>query len=267
MAVGITHYSLLGIDPTADFQAIKKAYYRRAKECHPDRFGGDRGKEEEFKRLVAAFNILSDPLERRRYDARVRGGGAEPAAGAPDYDQPEDRDSILDTHADDALEELIVGNNIPLNSRLATLMMDLEKTERFCLFREAKTALFNRDYCKAVHLFTRYLQESPNNILARYFLAKAFQKLGKWRKAERELRRAIRIGDKRVPPLRLSRMRKELERLRERHGGFLAKVRVALAPAPPYNPDDDPERKMSRQVGRAINRLAAKQARERKRLK
>lgn len=261
MAAGTTHYSLLGIDPAADFQAIKKAYYRRAKECHPDRFGGDRVKEEEFKRVVGAFNVLSDPLERRRYDERMRAAkaGADSAEYIPTYEQPEDRDSILDTHADDALEELIVGNKVPLNSSLATLMMDLEQTERFCLFREAKTAYYNRNYFTAVHLFTLYLKQSPNNILARYFLAKAFQYLGKWRPAERELRRAIRIGEKRVPPLRLSRMRKELDRFRERHGGLLAKVRNALAPAPPYNPNDDPEREMSRQVGRTINRLAAKQ--------
>ncbi|MDT8391410.1 MAG: J domain-containing protein [Lentisphaeria bacterium] len=268
MVAGSTHYSLLGIDAGADFQAIKKAYYRRAKECHPDRFGGDRVKEEEFKRVVAAFNVLSDPLARRRYDARLdqAGAAADSADYQPDYDLPEDRDSILDTYADDALEELIVGNNIPLNSSLATLMMDLERTERFCLFREAKTAYYHQDYFKAVHLYTMYLKQSPNNILARYFLAKSFQHLRKWRLAERELGRAIRIGEKRVPPLRLSRMRKELERFRERHGGLLAKVRNALAPAPPYNPNDDPERQMSRQVGRTINRLAAKQARERKRL-
>jgi hypothetical protein len=45
------YYARLGIDPAADFDQVKRAYYRMAKLCHPDRFGGDRAKEEEFKEI------------------------------------------------------------------------------------------------------------------------------------------------------------------------------------------------------------------------
>jgi len=48
-----------------EFAALKKAYYRRARECHPDRFGNDPDKAEEFKAVVEAFVTLSDPEKRR----------------------------------------------------------------------------------------------------------------------------------------------------------------------------------------------------------
>ena len=48
--------SVLGVDPTADQAAIKRAYRERVKDVHPDR-GGD---EAEFKQVTAAYDRLSD---------------------------------------------------------------------------------------------------------------------------------------------------------------------------------------------------------------
>ena len=61
MAANQNHYKVLGVETDCDFASIKKAYYRRVKECHPDLFGGSKSKEEEFKFLVLAFDVLSDP--------------------------------------------------------------------------------------------------------------------------------------------------------------------------------------------------------------
>ena len=57
----MNHYELLGISNDCGFSALKKAYYRRARECHPDRFGNSPEKAEEFKQVVEAFVTLSDP--------------------------------------------------------------------------------------------------------------------------------------------------------------------------------------------------------------
>ena len=35
----MNHYEILGITRECEFSALKKAYYKRARECHPDRFG------------------------------------------------------------------------------------------------------------------------------------------------------------------------------------------------------------------------------------
>jgi len=58
------YYQVLGIDPSADFAAIRKAYRLKALECHPDRGGS----HERMLVVNEAWEILSDPDLRRRYD-------------------------------------------------------------------------------------------------------------------------------------------------------------------------------------------------------
>ncbi len=50
-------YSVLGVDPGADEAAVREAYRERIKEVHPDTDGGD---EEAFKRVRAAYEVLTD---------------------------------------------------------------------------------------------------------------------------------------------------------------------------------------------------------------
>ena len=61
-------YDLLGVDPSADQDTIKKAYRRRARELHPDANPDDPEAEEQFKELSRAYEVLSDPEQRARYD-------------------------------------------------------------------------------------------------------------------------------------------------------------------------------------------------------
>lgn len=61
-------YKILGVPKNADKDAIRKAYRKLAKELHPDVKPGDKVAEEKFKKATAAFNILSDPDKRARYD-------------------------------------------------------------------------------------------------------------------------------------------------------------------------------------------------------
>ena len=68
-------YKALGVDKKATDAEIKKAYRRLAKEYHPDRHGGDKAKEDRFKDISAAYNILSDPNKRAQFDNAAQGGG------------------------------------------------------------------------------------------------------------------------------------------------------------------------------------------------
>lgn len=61
-------YAALGLSKGADAAAIKKAYRKLAKENHPDVRPNDPAAEETFKRATAAFNLLSDPDKKARYD-------------------------------------------------------------------------------------------------------------------------------------------------------------------------------------------------------
>eukprot|EP00760_Papus_ankaliazontas_P039547 PhM_4_TR9633/c1_g1_i1/m.64339/K09503/DNAJA2; DnaJ homolog subfamily A member 2 len=61
-------YDLLGVDPTADEDAIKRAYRKLALKYHPDKNPGDAAAAEKFKELSVAYEILSDADKRKRYD-------------------------------------------------------------------------------------------------------------------------------------------------------------------------------------------------------
>ncbi|MFB6351489.1 MAG: DnaJ domain-containing protein [Bradymonadaceae bacterium] len=64
-------YDVLGVSRDADQSDIKAAYRRLALRYHPDHNPGDEASEEAFKEVSWAYEILSDPKTRRRYD---RGG-------------------------------------------------------------------------------------------------------------------------------------------------------------------------------------------------
>lgn len=61
-------YAALGIGRTATADEIRRSYRALAKELHPDVRPGDAKAEERFKRATAAFNLLSDPVMKGRFD-------------------------------------------------------------------------------------------------------------------------------------------------------------------------------------------------------
>ncbi len=61
-------YEILGIDKSADANAIKKAYRKKALEFHPDKNPGDKQAEENFKAAAEAYEVLSDPDKKAKYD-------------------------------------------------------------------------------------------------------------------------------------------------------------------------------------------------------
>ncbi len=61
-------YDILGISKGATAAEIKKAYRKKAIEHHPDKNPGDSSAEEKFKKAAEAYEILSDPNKKARYD-------------------------------------------------------------------------------------------------------------------------------------------------------------------------------------------------------
>ncbi|MFT7395416.1 MAG: molecular chaperone DnaJ [Flavobacterium sp.] len=61
-------YEILEISKSADAAAIKKAYRKKALEHHPDKNPGDKSAEEKFKVAAEAYEVLSDPNKKAKYD-------------------------------------------------------------------------------------------------------------------------------------------------------------------------------------------------------
>lgn len=74
------YYELLGVSRTASADDLKRAYRKRARELHPDANSGDAATAERFKEVARAYQVLSDPELRSRYD-RFGEQGVSGAAG------------------------------------------------------------------------------------------------------------------------------------------------------------------------------------------
>ena len=67
--IDTSYYDIFGLPPDATAAQIKKAYYVKARECHPDKHPGDAAKEAAFKELSEAYQTLVDSERRAVYDA------------------------------------------------------------------------------------------------------------------------------------------------------------------------------------------------------
>jgi molecular chaperone DnaJ len=84
------YYEILGVERTAESDAIKRAYRKLALQYHPDRNNGSAEAEEQFKELTEAYEVLKDPDKRSAYDrfghAAVKGGAGAGYAGFSFHD-------------------------------------------------------------------------------------------------------------------------------------------------------------------------------------
>jgi molecular chaperone DnaJ len=78
-------YAILGVPADADAAAVKKAYRKLARTLHPDQKPGDKAAEKRFKEIGEAYAVLSNPEERKQYDAirSMSHGGARFTSGGP----------------------------------------------------------------------------------------------------------------------------------------------------------------------------------------
>ena len=68
MAAKRDYYEVLGVNKNATPDELKKAYRKLALQYHPDRNPGDKEAEEKFKEAAEAYDVLSNPDKKARYD-------------------------------------------------------------------------------------------------------------------------------------------------------------------------------------------------------
>jgi molecular chaperone DnaJ len=75
------YYEVLGVTRSASAEEIKKAYRKMALKYHPDKNPGDKDAEEKFKEAAEAYDVLSNPDKKNRYDQFGHAGMSNSAGG------------------------------------------------------------------------------------------------------------------------------------------------------------------------------------------
>jgi len=100
------YFKVLGVDRGADADTVKRAFRKLARQHHPDVNPGDKNAEARFKELSEAYEVLSDPDKRRRYEQfgqywnQMGGPGG---GGAPGFDVDFGRYGNFDDFINDLL--------------------------------------------------------------------------------------------------------------------------------------------------------------------
>ncbi|PKP19691.1 MAG: molecular chaperone DnaJ [Bacteroidetes bacterium HGW-Bacteroidetes-19] len=94
------YYEILGVDKNASNEEIKKAYRKKAMEFHPDRNPGNHEAEEKFKEAAEAYDVLSSPDKKNRYDQFGHAGMSGSNMGGGGYAADFDLNSIFERFGD-----------------------------------------------------------------------------------------------------------------------------------------------------------------------
>jgi curved DNA-binding protein len=130
------YYQILGVAPDADEKTIRQAFRKLARQYHPDVNPGDKAAEEQFKAINEANQVLSDPEQRKKYDAlraqyqRWQQGGRRPQDfNWQDWSAPPGAGVYTEYGSVDDLQD-VFGDESPFSDFFTTIFGGARRTER-----------------------------------------------------------------------------------------------------------------------------------------
>ena len=181
------YYEILGVPPTASMEEVRKAYLKLSMAFHPDKNPGDEMAKLRFQQISEAYQVLSDPKTRARYDATgsVDGVDFEDAAavftqlfGSPKFEVyfgrlrlasmiifEGDNDAFL-AYEKQRLQDLIL--NLSIIIKRFTLSDDLEGF-RFAMEEEAKVLAEQQHGKRFMHVLGRVYCSEAQIVLENFF--------------------------------------------------------------------------------------------------
>ena len=196
-----TFYDLLGVDPAADTDELKRAYFRLARSFHPDRYHSEGGAllkrmQNAFTELAQAHETLKNPQTREMYDYRIRKELAdrEKRAGGDGENERE----IMDNER--ASENFETGFSLLMEGEVESSIPFLARAAHF----GPKNARYRAYYGKALsseesqrHKAESEIQTAirldPNNPTFKILLAEFFIQFNLLKRAEGELTRLLAV--------------------------------------------------------------------------
>ncbi len=97
------YFKVLGVERNSNADAIKRAFRKLARKYHPDVNPGDSGAEAKFKEVSEAYEVLSDPEKRRRYEQFGQYWNQSSGMGASGFDVDFGRYGSFDDFVNDLL--------------------------------------------------------------------------------------------------------------------------------------------------------------------
>lgn len=168
------HYSVLGVEATADEKTIRRAYYRLAKKYHPDRHHRSHLSDLQdrleaiFVRVNEAYETLQSSDRRTAYDRGLRGG----AAASREESGQREGERAADPQVESARRQQTAES----------------------AYRDARHFLEQGDIFAAIRVFRHAVNNQPENATYRSYLGRTLGQNPKWRKeAEEHLLKAIEL--------------------------------------------------------------------------
>lgn len=205
------YYKILGIDPTASQEEIKKAFFKLAKKYHPDKHRGSESSEYEIKfaQINEAYNILKDQAAKNDYDSRAK---SQPAAGAKSSDNQYRAEELYQT----ALKAIKLKDvNSAIDLLKAAVRLEPGKAEYYSVLGLALSEKPRRLH-EAREMCEKAVEIEPYDVSNYVNLGRVYKKAGLHMRAQRQFEKALHWDPENIAA------RAELQGVRQR--GFLSRV-------------------------------------------